>query len=231
MKNLLLGRLGAWSIDKNLLPLIRESIPLIKDFYEQKGLGTPKPLPVLSLVKEPLKEVFTCPIFSEKFCEIMRDEINHMTFTPNPNEDEFRQIPECILDGEILKSIEKATLAVINPIIWSLWQRTISDIHVQVAKYNPKDKQKGAWHHDTSSNITIVIPLNTGQYKGGGTEFYGRGSIPPLPNGHGVIFPSFTHIHRGLSVEEGDRYLLVFWLSPESVIPIQPKVIPAELSK
>ena len=38
------------------------------------------------------------------------------------------------------------------------------------------------------------------------------GVVDPLPNGSALIFPSFTHLHRGLPVEEGDRYLLVFWL-------------------
>ncbi len=28
-----------------------------------------------------------------------------------------------------------------------------------------------------------------------------------------VTFPSFTHMHRGLPIESGDRYLLVFWLT------------------
>jgi hypothetical protein len=27
------------------------------------------------------------------------------------------------------------------------------------------------------------------------------------------MFPSFTHMHRGMPVEKGDRYLLVFWLT------------------
>jgi hypothetical protein len=31
-------------------------------------------------------------------------------------------------------------------------------------------------------------------------------------SGHALIFPSFTNLHRGLPVESGDRYLLVFWL-------------------
>ena len=40
----------------------------------------------------------------------------------------------------------------------------------------------------------------------------GRGVVEPLPSGHALIFPSFTHMHRGLAVGEGNRYLLVFWL-------------------
>jgi predicted 2-oxoglutarate/Fe(II)-dependent dioxygenase YbiX len=83
---------------------------------------------------------------------------------------------------------------------------------VQIANYNLKDKQQGAWHHDESADISVVIPLNTGDYKGGGTEFHNHGVLSPLPSGHALIFPSFTNLHRGLPVEEGDRYLLVFWL-------------------
>jgi len=46
----------------------------------------------------------------------------------------------------------------------------------------------------------------------GGTDFHGRGVVYPLPSGHALFFPSFSHMHRGLPVKSGDRYLLVFWL-------------------
>ena len=58
----------------------------------------------------------------------------------------------------------------------------------------------------------MVVPLNTGSYKGGGTEFHRKGIVEPLPSGTALMFPSFSHLHRGLPVEDGDRYLLVFWL-------------------
>ena len=45
-----------------------------------------------------------------------------------------------------------------------------------------------------------------------GTEFWKKGIVKPLPIGTALFFPSFTHLHRGLAVGEGDRYLLVFWL-------------------
>jgi len=57
-----------------------------------------------------------------------------------------------------------------------------------------------------------VVPLNTGSYKGGGTEVHNYGTLKPLPSGHALMFPSFTNRHRGLPVDGGDRYLLVFWL-------------------
>ena len=87
---------------------------------------------------------------------------------------------------------------------------------VLLANYNLKDKKQGAWHHDASADISMVVPLNTGEYEGGGTEFFNRGTIYPLPTGNAMIFPSFTHMHRGLPVESGDRYLLVFWLKSDA---------------
>ena len=93
-----------------------------------------------------------------------------------------------------------------------LWGRVVTDGGIQIANYNIRDKQQGAWHHDASADISVVVPLNTGEYEGGGTEFQGRGVVEPLPTGSALMFPSFTHMHRGLPVQSGDRYLLVFWL-------------------
>jgi len=212
MKNLLLAHLGDWAVDKEMLIKVKDSIPAIGEFYAGKGVDDPKLEP---LATEILREVYTCPIFSDNFCKLVKDEIQSMRFIPNADEDELRQIPEIILSDrlpEFYESLKNVVMSVINPIIWSIWQRTIDDVHVQVANYNPKGKVKGAWHHDHSSDITIVVPLNTGEYDGGGTEFFNRGSVHPLDNGHGLIFPGFTHLHRGLAVDSGDRYLLVFWL-------------------
>ena len=87
---------------------------------------------------------------------------------------------------------------------------------IQIANYNIVDKKQGAWHHDESADISVVVPLNTGYYKGGGTEFHNYGKLNPIPNGHALMFPSFTNLHRGLPVDSGDRYLLVFWLYEKS---------------
>ena len=95
----------------------------------------------------------------------------------------------------------------------SIWQRSCPDpASIQIANYNIKERDQGNWHHDESADISVVVPLNTGDYTSGGTEFHNHGKLKPLPNGHGLIFPSFTHNHRGLPVGKGDRYLLVFWL-------------------
>jgi predicted 2-oxoglutarate/Fe(II)-dependent dioxygenase YbiX len=103
---------------------------------------------------------------------------------------------------------------ILDPIFNSIWQRSCADpVSIQIANYNLKDKQQGSWHHDETADISVVVPLNTGKYEGGGTEFHNHGVLNPLPTGHALIFPSFTHLHKGLPVGSGDRYLLVFWLT------------------
>jgi hypothetical protein len=137
-------------------------------------------------------------------------------FEPNPGEDKLRQIPEIVLQErcpDIYNSLLEIVFSVVNPILLSIWNRHVTGGGIQIANYNLKDKKQGAWHHDASADISIVVPLNTGEYEGGGTEFLNRGIVEPLPTGNALIFPSFTHMHRGLPVKGGNRYLLVFWLT------------------
>jgi len=222
LKNLLLAYPSDWFLIKETLEKAKKSIPNIVDFYRGGGLKEPKENPLKSVISEPLKDVYTVPLFSEKFCQILLDEIDnmqkHFAFTPNPDEDELRQIPEIVLSEkcpELYNSLLHVVQSVINPILLTIWNRHVTGGNIQIANYNLKDKKQGAWHHDASSDVSIVVPLNTGDYKGGGTEFLNRGIVEPLPTGNGLIFPSYTHLHRGLAVEEGDRYLLVFWLYSE----------------
>jgi predicted 2-oxoglutarate/Fe(II)-dependent dioxygenase YbiX len=112
-----------------------------------------------------------------------------------------------------LTFIGRPCCGALNPIFFYAFQRDCAEISsIQLANYNVKDKKQGAWHHDESSDMSVVVPLNTGEYEGGGTEFHGLGKLSPLPTGHALIFPSFTKMHRGLPVVKGDRFLLVFWL-------------------
>jgi len=220
LKNLLLGFPSDWFVDQDTLEKAKTSLPNIVKFYESKGTDNPEHLPLQEIIKQPLHEVYTVPLFSEKFCNILLDEIDNMeksfSFLPNPDEDELRQIPEIVLSErcpELHDSLMHVVNSLINPILLSIWNRHVTGGNIQIANYNLNNKKQGAWHHDASSDVSIVVPLNTGDYKGGGTEFLNRGVIEPLPKGSGLIFPSYTHMHRGLAVEEGDRYLLVFWLT------------------
>jgi len=218
LKNLLLGFASDWFVEKETLAKTKETLPILGDFYNEK-LDALDNLPLNDIIKEPLKDVHTVPLFSQEFCTLLIDEMHNMTkqfgFEPNQEEDELRQIPEIVLYEkcpQLYHSLMQVVDRVINPILLSIWNRCVTGGNIQIANYNLKDKKQGAWHHDASSDISIVVPLNTGDYEGGGTEFMRKGIVEPLPTGNALIFPSLTHMHRGLPVKSGDRYLLVFWL-------------------
>jgi|TARA_R100001463_G_scaffold31900_1_gene71734 hypothetical protein len=219
VKNLLLTYPADWYIQKDTFEAVKDSIQPIVNFYEDSGLQPRKDTKLDKIIQEPLKDVYTVPFFSEKFCNILLDEMQsletHFGFNPNPEEDNLRQIPEITFQDncpQIFQSLMQTIYTIGNPIFLNIWNRHVDSGGIQIANYNLKDKKQGAWHHDASADISMVVPLNTGKYKGGGTEFLKRGTVEPLPTGHALIFPSFTHMHRGLAVESGDRYLLVFWL-------------------
>ena len=218
-KNILLEHPADWYIDDQTFDAVQHSLSDIVNFYENQGNNNPVKNKLHEVIKEPLKDVYTVPFFSEKFCQILLDEMHNLEdfygFIPNPEEDELRQIPEITLQDncpEIYNSLFQTIYTIGNPIFLNIWNRHVNGGGIQIANYNLKDKKQGAWHHDASADISMVVPLNTGEYEGGGTEFLNRGTVEPLPTGHALIFPSFTHMHRGLSVESGNRYLLVFWL-------------------
>jgi hypothetical protein len=220
LKNLLLAYPNDWFVDKETLDKAKLSIPSLLKFYNSIGAEDPQPSPIQNIIKETVKDVYTVPLFSETFCKLLIDEMKNLEsfygFKPNPDDDELRQIPEIVLQEcclDIYNSLFQIIYSVVNPILLSIWNRHVTGGGIQIANYNLKDKKQGAWHHDADADISIVVPLNTGEYKGGGTEFLNRGIVKPIPTGNALIFPSFTHMHRGLPIESGDRYLLVFWLT------------------
>jgi len=210
-----------WMVNPSLAKAVEESYNDLLTFGTNDGVMDKMPKTKIDkLVKRIHPEIFRVPLFRRQFCKMLMDEIpkmqKHIGFTPNPHEDKLRQIPEITLRDncpELYRSMWFVVHTILNPIFISLYQRKISHAStIQIANYNLKDKKQGAWHHDESADISVVVPLNTGKYKGGGTEFHNYGKVNPLPTGHALIFPSFSQMHRGLPVEGGDRYLLVFWL-------------------
>ena len=218
-KNLLLKYPADWFIEPDTLERTKASLGNIITFYEELGTKDLEETPLDAIIKEPVPDVYTLPLFSKKFCQVLLDEVKYMEqtidFRPNPQEDVLRQIPEIVFNEhcpELFDSLMTVVENVVNPIFLNIWNRHVTTGNIQIANYNLKDKKQGAWHHDASADISMVVPLNTGEYEGGGTEFFKRGTIYPLPIGNAMLFPSFTHMHRGLPVQSGDRYLLVFWL-------------------
>ena len=209
-----------WSITHSTYKAVEDTLPVMAKFNAQNGVDKMPKTAVHKKVKRIHPDIYRIPLFRRQFCSLLMEEIKEMnkefSFATNTEEDELRQIPEIVLKEkcpELYRHMWFVVQTVLNPIFYALWQRNCNGVaSVQIANYNLKDKQQGAWHHDESADMSVVVPLNTGKYEGGGTEFHNYGEITPLPTGHALMFPSFTSMHRGLPVASGDRYLLVFWL-------------------
>ena len=220
LKNYLLSMQSHWMINQATYDAVQQTIPIVAKYHADGGTKKMAKTPVHAMAKKIYPEVYKIPLFRRQFCKLLIKEIDSMKkeigFKGNSDEDKLRQIPEIVLKEhcpELYRNMWFVTQTVLNPIFMAIWQRSCGDpASIQIANYNLKDKKQGAGHHDESADISVVVPLNTGDYEGGGTEFHNHGAIKPLPTGHALIFPSFTHLHKGLPVGSGDRYLLVFWL-------------------
>ena len=220
LKNYLLSMQSHWMINQNTYQAVQDTLPYITKFKANRGQEDMGKTPVHKIVKKIYPEIYREPLFRRHFCKLLVKEIEHMQkeikFATNEKEDQLRQIPEIVLAEhapELYRNMWFVVQTILNPMFNAIWQRDCRDPStIQIANYNLQDKQQGAWHHDESADISVVVPLNTGKYEGGGTAFHNYGEIKPLPTGHALMFPSFTNLHKGLPVETGDRYLLVFWL-------------------
>jgi len=206
-----------WMFNKEVFSAIEEDTYNILNTPKDSGKLNPSDLSSLKYTKFECSDVYSIPLFNEEFISLINNEITNIKpwFSVNEDEPENARIQEFVLSTKCPSwhlCMLQVTLKYINAIFYSLFGRFVSDGTIQIANYNPKEITKTAWHHDQDSSITMVVPLNTGEYKGGGTEFYNRGIVEPLPSGHGLIFPAYSHVHRGLPVTNGDRYLLVFWM-------------------
>ena len=220
LKNYLLSMQSHWMINQATYDAVQETVPIVAKYHADAGTEKMAKTPVHRMAKKIYPDVYKIPLFRRQFCKLLVKEIDSMRkeigFEGNKDEDTLRQIPEIVLQQqcpELYRNMWFVVQTVLNPIFMAIWQRSCGDpASIQIANYNLKDKKQGAWHHDESADISVGVQLNTGDYEGGGTEFHNHGAIKPLPTGHALIFPSFTHLHKGLPVGSGDRFLLVFWL-------------------
>ena len=220
LKNYLLSMQSHWMINQHTYNAVQETVPMIAKYKSALGQEDLGKTPIHDIVKKIYPEIYRVPLFRRQFCKLLVKEIEQMKkeikFEGNAGEDKLRQIPEIVLREqvpELYRNMWFVVQTVLNPMFNALWQRDCKDpTSIQIANYNLRDKKQGAWHHDESADISVVVPLNTGSYEGGGTAFHNYGEVAPLPTGHALMFPSFNNLHKGLPVGSGNRYLLVFWL-------------------
>ena len=174
LKNYLLSMQSHWMINQATYDAVQETVPIVAKYHADSGTEKMAKTPVHRMARKIYPDVYKIPLFRRQFCKLLVKEIDSMRkeigFEGNKDEDTLRQIPEIVLQQqcpELYRNMWFVAQTVLNPIFMAIWQRSCGDpASIQIANYNLKDKKQGAWHHDESADISVVVPLNTGDYEG-----------------------------------------------------------------
>ena len=169
------------------------------------------------LVDEPTTHVYTFPFFTKVFC----DELIELGEEQNWTNDRHEFYPTTDNLLEVLgmdKIYNKLINQFVRPLaIWAYglegkpWDTLIDESFI--IRYKPDEQSHLSLHHDFS-NITTLVNLNSGEFKGGGTYFpkY-KTNVNPTEPGIMTLHPgNITHKHGARPVTEGTRYVVVSFI-------------------
>ncbi|XP_056155330.1 procollagen-lysine,2-oxoglutarate 5-dioxygenase 2 isoform X2 [Lampris incognitus] len=180
-------------------------------------------------MEEPCPDVFWFPVFSEKACDEMVQEMEHYgEWSGGKHEDKritggYETVPT---DDIHMKQIgfDKEWLHFIREFISPVTLKVFSGYYTKgyaimnfVVKYTPERQAYLRPHHD-SSTFTINIALNNKDkdFQGGGCRFHRYNcSIESPRKGWSFMHPGrLTHLHEGLPTTNGTRYIAVSFIDP-----------------
>ena len=169
------------------------------------------------LTDEPGPNIYTFPFFTKAFC----DELIELgeKYPWKTDRHEFYPTTDNLL--EVL-GMDKVYNQVINTYIrpLAMWAYSLEGKvwdHLRdesfIIKY-PHDQQSHLSLHHDFSNITTLVNLNPGEFKGGGTYFAKyKLNVNPKEIGVMTLHPgNITHKHGARPVTEGTRYVVVSFI-------------------
>ncbi|KAL3040396.1 hypothetical protein OYC64_011427 [Pagothenia borchgrevinki] len=182
-----------------------------------------------NVMEEPCPDVFWFPVFSQKACDEIVEEMEHYgSWSGGKNEDKrisggYETVPT---DDIHMKQIgyEKEWLHFIREFISPVTLKVFSGYFTKgyavmnfVVKYTPERQAYLRPHHD-SSTFTINIALNAKDtdFQGGGCRFHRYNcSVASSRKGWSLMHPGrLTHLHEGLPTTNGTRYIAVSFIDP-----------------
>ncbi|XP_033964506.1 procollagen-lysine,2-oxoglutarate 5-dioxygenase 2 isoform X2 [Pseudochaenichthys georgianus] len=182
-----------------------------------------------NVMEEPCPDVFWFPVFSQKACDEIVEEMEHFgSWSGGKNEDKrisggYETVPT---DDIHMKQIgyEKEWLHFIREFISPVTLKVFSGYFTKgyavmnfVVKYTPERQAYLRPHHD-SSTFTINIALNAKDtdFQGGGCRFHRYNcSVASQRKGWSFMHPGrLTHLHEGLPTTNGTRYIAVSFIDP-----------------
>lgn len=182
-----------------------------------------------NIVEQPCPDVFWFPIFSERACDELVEEMEHYgKWSGGKHHDSrisggYENVPT---DDIHMKQIdlENVWLHFIREFIAPVTLKVFAGYYTKgfallnfVVKYSPERQRSLRPHHDAST-FTINIALNNvgEDFQGGGCKFLRYNcSIESPRKGWSFMHPGrLTHLHEGLPVKNGTRYIAVSFIDP-----------------
>nr|XP_020836616.1 procollagen-lysine,2-oxoglutarate 5-dioxygenase 2 isoform X3 [Phascolarctos cinereus] len=182
-----------------------------------------------NLVEQPCPDVFWFPIFSEKACDELVEEMEHYgQWSGGKHHDSrisggYENVPtddihmkQIGLENEWLHFIREFIAPVTLKVFAGYYTKGFALLNF-VVKYSP-DRQRSLRPHHDSSTFTINIALNNvgEDFQGGGCKFLRYNcSIESPRKGWSFMHPGrLTHLHEGLPIINGTRYIAVSFIDP-----------------
>lgn len=166
-----------------------------------------------AIVEEQGADIFTWPMFTKRFCEMIIEEAEHQaTWTVDRHEHypttDFL-LKEIGLNDMYMRVLKEYGFRIAGH-IWGLsgdsWYKDMTAENF-MAKYTPTAQGHLNSHID-NSNYSITLALND-DFEGGGTYYHRQKTLIKAPTGHQCLFPMPTHKHSGRWIDDGIRYIIV----------------------
>uniref|UniRef100_A0A8C7KRW6 procollagen-lysine 5-dioxygenase n=1 Tax=Oncorhynchus kisutch TaxID=8019 RepID=A0A8C7KRW6_ONCKI len=171
-------------------------------------------------LEEPCPDVFWFPVFTERACDELVEEMEHYGSWSGGNHEDKRITGgyETVPTDDIhMKQIEKFISPVTSQSPFSGYYTKGYAVMNFVVKYTPGRQAYLRPHHD-SSTFTINVALNSKgtDFQGGGCRFHRYNcSVDSPRKGWSFMHPGrLTHLHEGLPTTNGTRYIAVSFIDP-----------------
>uniref|UniRef100_A0A8C5PC27 procollagen-lysine 5-dioxygenase n=1 Tax=Leptobrachium leishanense TaxID=445787 RepID=A0A8C5PC27_9ANUR len=182
-----------------------------------------------NLVEQPCPDVFWFPVFSEKACDELVEEMEHFGHWSGGKHGDkrlaggYENVPtddihmtQVGIDSEWLHFIREYIAPITLKVFAGYYTKGYALLNF-VVKYTPERQSYLRPHHDAST-FTINIALNSKgtDFQGGGCKFSRYNcSIDSPRKGWSFMHPGrLTHLHEGLPVTNGTRYIAVSFIDP-----------------
>uniref|UniRef100_A0A1I7VBP6 procollagen-lysine 5-dioxygenase n=3 Tax=Loa loa TaxID=7209 RepID=A0A1I7VBP6_LOALO len=181
-------------------------------------------------IPQPCPDVYNYPLMSENFTKELIEEMEHYgLWSSGKNEDNrlaggYENVPtvdihmkQISFEKEWLYFLDEYVRPMQEKLFIGYYQQPVEAVMMFVVRYKQGEQSSLQAHHDAST-YTVDIPLNKRgrDYEGGGIRYVRYNcTVPADQIGYAAMFPGrLTHLHEGLPVTSGIRYIAVSFLNP-----------------